>query len=217
MGITEFLIEHITRLISVTGYFGVAVLMALESMIAPVPSEAVMPFAGFLIFEGQFTFTGVVVASTVGSIIGSLLSYAMGYYGGKPFVKWFGRYLFLNVHHLEMTEHFFNRYGSPAIFIARFIPIVRHLISIPAGVGRMNLLTFSVYTIIGAGLWNAFLTYVGLRLRSHWEVVHQYSEKIDIVVLALLAGGVGYFIYKHIGEFRRQRALRNGAAPAERP
>jgi membrane protein DedA with SNARE-associated domain len=213
MGFTETLMEHITHLIEITGYWGVGFLMALESMIAPVPSEAVMPFAGFLICDGKMTFLGVAVSSTIGSLIGSLLSYTMGYFGGKPFVHWFGRFLFLNVHHLEMTEHFFSRHGGKTVFISRFIPIVRHLISIPAGVGRMHLFPFAVYTIVGACLWNTFLAWCGHRLRDHWEIVHLYSGKIDIAVVAIF-GIVGlYFAAKHFSVFRRRRAANGSGAP----
>jgi membrane protein DedA with SNARE-associated domain len=206
MGITDFLVEHVTRLIAATGHFGVAFLMALESMVAPVPSEAVMPFAGFLIYEGRFTFPGVIASSTLGSIIGSLLSYAMGCYGGRPFVLRFGKYLLMNVHDLELTERFFNRYGTRTIFIARFIPVVRHLISIPAGMGRMHLLPFCLYTIAGAGLWNAFLAWVGWELKSRWEIVHKYSSLVDVVVVILLVAAVAWFIRTHLKAYRKKSA-----------
>jgi len=206
MGITDFLVEHVTRLISATGHVGVCLLMTLESMVAPVPSEAVMPFAGFLIYEGRFTFPGVIASSTLGSIIGSLLSYAMGYYGGRPFVLRFGKYLLMNVHDLELTERFFNRYGTRTIFIARFIPVVRHLISIPAGMGRMHLLPFCLYTIVGAGLWNAFLAWVGWELKSRWEIVHKYSSLVDVVVVILLVAAVAWFIHAHLKAYRKKSA-----------
>ncbi|OGC92896.1 MAG: hypothetical protein A2W25_10110 [candidate division Zixibacteria bacterium RBG_16_53_22] len=203
MGITEFLVEHFTAWIEAGGYFGVAVLMTLESMVAPVPSEAVMPFAGFLIFEGKFTYTGVIFFSTLGSIIGSLISYYAGAWGGRPFVKRYGRYLLLDEHHLDTTERFFAKHGDKTIFICRFIPVVRHLISIPAGVGRMNLAKFCIYTVVGAGLWNAFLTYVGYRLKENWTVVRKYSEIVDIIVLAILVIIAAYFII-HLYRYRKQ-------------
>jgi len=203
MGITEFLVEHFTAWIEAGGYFGVAVLMTLESMVAPVPSEAVMPFAGFLIFEGKFTYTGVIFFSTLGSIVGSMISYFAGAWGGRPFVRRYGRYLLLDEHHLDTTEHFFAKHGDKTIFICRFIPVVRHLISIPAGVGRMNLVKFCIYTIVGAGLWNAFLTYVGYRLKENWIIVRKYSEIVDIIVLAILIIAVAYFIV-HLYRYRKQ-------------
>jgi membrane protein DedA with SNARE-associated domain len=144
-----------------------------------------------------------VVVSTLGSIAGSLISYYMGAWGGEPFVRRFGRYLLLDVHHLEITKNFFRKYGEKAIFISRFIPVVRHLISIPAGVGRMNLWKFSLYTVIGAGLWNAFLTWVGFVLKENWSVVRHYTEIIDIIVVAGILVVLVYFIYSQVKRIRR--------------
>jgi membrane protein DedA with SNARE-associated domain len=198
MGITKWIAATAVALISATGYAGIFILMLMESMVFPVPSEAVMPFAGFLIVDGQFTFTGVILVSTFGSICGSLISYYIGYYGGKPFILRFGKYLLLNVHHLELSERFFSKRGNITILISRFIPIVRHLISIPAGLGKMNVWRFSIYTIIGAGCWNAILTYVGYVLKNNWEEVMTYSHAIDLVVLVILGGAGLFYLYKII-------------------
>jgi membrane protein DedA with SNARE-associated domain len=186
MGITELLVEHITAFIDQTGYTGICILMVFESMIAPVPSEAVMPFAGFLIADGRFTFAGIVFWSTVGSIIGSLLSYVMGAYGGRPVVERFGKYLLLDRHHLDLTEKYFAQYGEITIFVCRFVPVIRHLISVPAGMGRMPLLKFCVYTIVGAGLWNAFLTWMGVKLQQNWSSIMHYTHAIDKVIVVAL-------------------------------
>lgn len=196
MGITQWIANTAVAFIAATSYPGIFLLMVLESMVFPVPSEAVMPFAGFGIYDGQFTFTGVIIASTLGSIVGSLASYAMGFYGGKPFIKKFGKYLLLDVHDLEMTERFFAKRGELTIFVSRFIPVIRHLISIPAGLGKMNLWKFSIYTILGAGLWNSFLTYVGFKLKENWQEVMKYSHTIDIVVVAVLGIAFLYYAYK---------------------
>lgn len=203
MSITEIVINQATHIISTGGYGSVGVLMAMESMILPVPSEAVMPFAGFLIFQGKFTFAGVVIASTTGSIVGSLLSYIIGAYGGPYIVHKFGKYLLLRQHHLEMTERFFARYGEKAVFISRFIPVVRHLISIPAGVGRMKLGKFVLYTIVGAAIWNAFLAYVGFQLGNNWVVVRKYGEVADIVIAGLILAGVVYLVVRQWKKKRR--------------
>jgi membrane protein DedA with SNARE-associated domain len=196
MGVTEWIANTAVAIISASGYQGIFILMTLESMVFPVPSEAVMPFAGFLIVDGQFTFTGVIIASTLGSIFGSLLSYYIGFYGGRPFIEKFGKYLLLNTHHLEISEKFFAKRGDITILISRFIPVVRHLISIPAGFGKMNIWKFSIYTIIGAGCWNAFLTYVGYTLKNNWAEVMKYSHAIDLVVVGILGIGGLYYIYK---------------------
>ena len=205
MGLTEFLAQYITAFIDKTGYASVFVLMVMESMVLPVPSEAVMPFAGFLIAESKFSFALVILFSTAGSIVGSLISYCIGRYGGRPFIDRFGRYLLLNHDDLTATERFFNKYGEATIFICRFIPVIRHLISIPAGTGRMNIVKFSIYTVAGAGLWNAFLAECGYHLRKHWDTVMHYSRYIDIAVVLLLVVGMAFFITKHLQ--RRARSL----------
>jgi membrane protein DedA with SNARE-associated domain len=198
MSITALIADFATKLIDATGYPGVFILMTMESMVLPVPSEAVMPFAGFHVATGRFTMAAVIIASTLGSIVGSLLSYAIGRYGGTPFINKWGKYLLLNRHDLEVTESFFKKRGSVTILICRFIPVVRHLISIPAGTGRMNLVTFLVFTIIGAGIWNTFLAYCGLYLKQNWEVVMKYSHLVDIGVVLILLAGLAYFVIRHV-------------------
>jgi len=196
MGITEAIVSFATTFILKTSYIGIGVLMSLESMVVPLPSEAVMPFAGFLWFEHKLSFGWIVLASTIGSIIGSLISYYIGAYGGRPLVKKFGKYVLLNEHHLDRTEQFFKRHGDKTIFICRFIPVVRHLISIPAGVGRMNIWKFSLYTIAGAAIWNSFLTWFGYQLGSNWHIIRQWGEIIDIVLVILIMAAIIFFIYK---------------------
>jgi membrane protein DedA with SNARE-associated domain len=209
--ITEWIADLAVQVLDATGYLGAAVLMALESMVAPVPSEAVMPFAGFLVADGKWSFWPAVLASSTGSLAGSAVSYAMGYYGGRPFVLRVGKYLLLNPHDLEWTERFFHeRRGTWTVFFCRFIPVVRHVISIPAGTGRMPWAPFLLATVAGATLWNTFLLVCGMKLREHWEVVQQYSHQVDIVVLVLLVAAAGWFFYS-----RRQRPAED-AMPTRR-
>ncbi len=208
MGLTEFIAAYATHLIGKAGYLSVFILMTMESMVFPVPSEAVMPFAGFLIEQKTFTFWQVIVVSTLGSIAGSLISYYVGYFGGMPFVRRFGKYALLDVRELEATEKFFHRRGELTIFICRFIPVVRHLISIPAGTGKMNIVRFSIFTVIGAGLWNAFLAYIGFVLKSNWDEVMKYSHIIDIVVVLFLLAIVGLYVYRHVKRRNREAALK---------
>jgi membrane protein DedA with SNARE-associated domain len=161
-------------------------MMALESMVAPVPSEIVMPFAGFLVVRQRFSVAGGIIASSLGTIIGSLISYYIGKLGGYPLALRFGRYLLLDREHLETTVRWFEKRGDITILICRFIPVVRHLISIPAGVGRMHLVKFSLFTLIGGTIWNTILLFAGIWLGEHWDIIHKYSSQIDKIVVVLL-------------------------------
>ncbi len=193
--ITQIVTDVAVKILETTGYVGACGLMVLESMIAPVPSEAVMPFVGFLVADGQWNLWLAILSTSIGSIIGSLLSYAMGYYGGKPLVLKVGKYLFLNQHDLEMTERFFHkRQGLLIVFIGRFVPVVRHFISIPAGIGKMPLMPFVAVTLVGATIWNTFLLICGMKLRDHWTVVQKYSHQVDIVVVVLAVVAIAWFL-----------------------
>ena len=206
MGLTAAIAAFGTTVIGAIGYVGVFLLMVAESMVLPVPSEAVMPFAGFTVAEHTLSWAGVIVFATLGSIVGSLIGYAIGRYGGRPFVDRFGRYLLLDKRDLDATDRFFRKRGWMTILIARFIPIIRHLISIPAGMGRMSLLPFCVFTVIGAGLWNTFLTWLGYTLQRNWDHVLRYSHVIDIAVIVILAGLLALYIARHL--LRRRREAR---------
>jgi membrane protein DedA with SNARE-associated domain len=204
--ITEHISTLAVRILETTGYPGAAALMGLESMIAPVPSEAVMPFVGFLVADGKWNFWVAILATSLGSVGGSWVSYLMGYYGGRPFVLRVGKYLLLNQHDLEWTERFFHRRaGMWTLLLSRFIPVVRHFISIPAGTGRMPTAPFLTATLVGATLWNTFLLICGMKLREHWHVVQQYSHQVDLVVVALLAVAAVWFY--------RQKKRRQASPP----
>lgn len=203
--ITELISTIAVQILETTAYAGAFILMALESMIAPVPSEAVMPFVGFLVTDGKWNLWLAVLATSLGSLAGSLLSYWMGYYGGKPLVLKVGKYLLLNRHDLELTERYFNRkQGIYTIFLARFIPVIRHFISIAAGMGKMPLVPFMLVTVVGATLWNGFLLYLGMRLREHWTVVQKYSHQVDIVIVILAVIGIGWFIRSRLAARKRR-------------
>jgi len=195
--IIEKIAEYTIFGMSAGGYFGLFVLMAMESMIFPVPSEVVMPFAGYLALQGRFNFWIALLVSGFGSIFGSVLSYYLGFYGGRPFVSKYGKYLLLDKEHLEWTENWFRKQGDKTIFISRFIPVVRHLISIPAGIAKMAIHKFVIYTFLGATIWNFILLYAGFKLGEHWDKIHQYSKELDIIFVALVILFLGYFVWKH--------------------
>ena len=204
-GILELLGVFAIQVISAIGYLGVFVLMVMESMVIPIPSELVLPFAGFLISRGDFSFVGVVAASSLGSITGSLISYSMGRYGGNPFVLKFGKYVLLDAEDLRKAERWFERRGEYTIFLSRFVPVVRHLISIPAGIGKMDLKRFSIYTLAGATAWNFILTYAGYFLGEHWARIKHYSEPVSLAVATLLVIAFIIFVYRHVRDKWRAR------------
>ena len=195
--IIAWLSSFATSMIATLGYPGVFFLMMLESMIVPIPSELVMPFAGYLAGTGELSLFWIVVASAICSIVGSLLSYAMGFYGGRSLVARWGKYLLLDDHDLRWTEKWFKRRGEWTIFVSRFIPVVRHLISIPAGIGKMKLGRFAILTVFGATIWNAILAYAGFLLGQRWEAVRGTMEYISVPVAALLVVAGCYVIYRH--------------------
>jgi membrane protein DedA with SNARE-associated domain len=198
------MIDHVKNIadwaMQTFGLLGAAAMMALESMIAPVPSEVVMPPLGMAVRQhpDQFPLVLAMLATSAGSLIGSLISYYLGYFGGKPLVMKIGRFLLVNEHHLDLTTAWFKRWGSLTVFVSRFIPVVRHLISIPAGIARMNLLKFCIYTVIGATLWNGFLLWVGMKLEEHWVDLMVYRKPIDYGVVALLIAGVVAWYWVHL-------------------
>ena len=202
--ITEKISELALHILDTTGYAGATGLMALESMIFPLPSEAVMPFVGFQVADAKWNLWLAIASTSLGSMIGSWLSYAMGYYGGKPLVLKVGKYLLLNQRDLDRTEQFFHRRaGVTIVFIARFVPVVRHFISIPAGIGKMPLLPFSIVTLIGATMWNTFLLGLGMWLRDRWHIVQKYSHQADYVIVALMLVGMIWWFWSR----RKTRAV----------
>ena len=190
--------SFIVGIISGIGYLGIFILMALESMITPIPSELVMPFAGFLVSQGKLSLVAVILAGTLGSLAGSLISYYTGYFGGRPFVLKVGRYLLLHESDLRWTEGFFRKHGEKTIFICRFIPAVRHVISIPSGVGKMDIKKFSAYTFAGSLIWVSILTYSGILLEDNWKQLYSFTEKFDIIVIVFILILIGIFVRRHI-------------------
>ncbi len=209
MVIADLLINQTTQLISSTGYIGLFVLMVMESMAAPVPSELVMPFAGFLIVDGKMDLLPVIVITSLASLTGSLLSYYIAYFGEKELIHRYGKFFFLNKEHLDKTEVWFKKHGSITIFVSRLIPVVRHLISIPAGLARMDIKKFSLYTIIGSTMWNTFLLFVGIQLRERWDEIHRFSSILDILVVIGIIAVVFYYLNPHIKKINKVMKWQN--------
>lgn len=187
MSLAEAVLELSVELIRRVGYAGLFALMALESALVPIPSEIVMPLAGFLVQRGSLDFTLVVVTSSLANLAGSLAAYAVGASLGRAFVERYGRYLLLSEEHLRTAERLFEKWGHWVVLVGRMMPAVRTVISLPAGVAGMHVSRFAVYTFIGSLPWNAALTYLGFLLGEGWEVVGLYMPYIDAAAIALLA------------------------------
>ena len=184
--IIDILVQWATGLIGDWGLPAVFVLMLLESACIPVPSEAIMPFAGFAVSEGDMTLLGITVAGVLGNLVGSWIAYWVGLYGGRPFIDKYGKYILLRHHHVELAERWFAKYGAATVFFTRCLPIVRTFISLPAGIARMPFWKFTLYTLLGCIPWVFFLGWLGVRLGEHWEDIRPYLHYADYAVVAAL-------------------------------
>ncbi|WP_298135376.1 DedA family protein [Acidiferrobacter sp.] len=183
-----------------TGYIGIVGLMTLESACIPIPSEVIMTFSGYLASTHALRLSGVILAGTAGNVIGSLAAYALGAYGGLPFLRRHGRKILISPEDLDTAHTWFARYGQAAVFIGRLLPILRTFISLPAGVARMPLIPFVAYSAAGSALWCAALAGIGLRLGQHWQALAPYMHAVDDSV----AGGLVLFLIVAVRRHRRR-------------
>ncbi len=184
-------------IISSLGYAGIFVAMAIESACIPLPSEAIMPFSGYLVSQGRFSLWGVSLAGALGCTLGSAAAYAVGAYGGRPFILKYGRYFLVTAHEVDCADRWFARYGMAATFISRLLPVIRTFISLPAGVARVPFTRFLVYAFLGSLPWSWVLAYVGLLLGEHWDRVGGVLHSLDVLIVLVLAAGVGWFLWRH--------------------
>ncbi len=195
--IVEMLSRFVIATISAMGYAGIVVTMAIESACIPLPSEIIMPFSGYLVLTGQFSLLGVTLAGTIGNVLGSIVAYVAGVYGGRPFVERYGPYMLIRQQDLDQADRWFAKYGEAAVLISRMLPVIRTFISLPAGIARMPFWRFVVFTFIGAFPWCFLLAYIGLVMGEHWADLRQYFHQIDVVIGAVLFLGVAYFLRTH--------------------
>ncbi len=204
--IDAFVLPFIDSLYSRFGYVGVVIAMTIESAAVPLPPELILPFAGWSVSRGvaepltsaPWNYWGAVIAGVVGNTAGSLLSYAIGAYGGRPLVARYGRYVLISAHDLEVAERWFARYGEVTVFFSRMLPIVRTFISVPAGVARMPLWRFLTFSILGAIPWVMLLVWGGMLLGDHWLDLKHSLKGLDYLVAAAIVAGVGIFIWRHV-------------------
>jgi membrane protein DedA with SNARE-associated domain len=196
--ILKWIVTFVTATISALGYPGVVLLMAIESAAIPLPSEVIMPFSGYLVHLGRFTLHGAALAGAVGCVIGSWAAYAIAAWGGRAFVHTYGRYVFISRHDVELAERLFNKYGSSIIFFSRLMPVVRTFISLPAGLARMPLLRFTVYTFLGSYPFCYALAYFGYKMGEHWHGLETYFRKFDVLIGVVLVAGAVWWVRRHL-------------------
>lgn len=197
----EQLSSIIIHLIQSSGYFGIFVLMTLESALIPIPSEVTMTFSGFLVNQGQLSFVLVVLVGAFANLFGSIIGYYIGYFLEESvivsFIKKYGKFLLITEHDYTKATQWFNKYGNSVVFFSRLLPGIRTFISLPAGLAEMNIWKFSLYTFLGSLLWSGFLTYIGFYLGSHWKDLDVYYRKFELVIVVfLILGGLFYINYK---------------------
>lgn len=190
----------IVATISGAGYLGIVLLMAIESACIPLPSEIIMPFSGYLVSTGRFDLVLVATAGALGCNLGSAAAYAVGYFGGRKLVERWGRYVLMTRHDLDLVDRFFARYGGVTVFLCRLVPIVRTFIALPAGIARMPLLRFHLYTFLGSWPWCYALAYVGFRLGEQWDRdprLKQAFHDFHLVIIAILALALAWYVRRH--------------------
>jgi len=192
----EVVVQRTVDFISSLGYWGIFIGMAIESANVPLPSEVILPFGGYLVSTGRLEFFWAAMAGAAGGTAGSVLSYFLGLWGGRPFLLRYGRYIGISLKHLELADEWFLRYGETTVFFTRLMPIVRTFISLPAGISGMNFWRFVLYTFLGSLPWCFFLTYLGLKMGQHWEDLKYWFHRLDVVVIIVLAGAVFYYWWK---------------------
>jgi len=203
------LATFVIGVISATGYWGVALLMAIESACVPLPSELIMPFAGYLVSTGQFDLYAAATAGAIGCNLGSIVAYEAGKRGGRPFIERWGRYLLIGADELDAADRFFARWGSAAVLVGRLLPVIRTFIAFPAGVARMKLVPFHVYTFVGSWPFCLGLAWMGMTLGDKWHsdprlkaAFHRADAVIGVVLVAL----VGLYVWHRVNGIRRNRA-----------
>jgi membrane protein DedA with SNARE-associated domain len=198
------LIQWLLETIGVMGYPGIFLLMLMESSVIPVPSELVMPPAGYLAFQGKMNLAAVIVCGTLGSLVGAYANYFASRYLGRPLIIRYGKYILIPPEKFEKVERFFLRHGEISTFIGRLLPVIRHLISIPAGLSGMGHIRFSLYTLAGAGLWCSILSVIGYAIGENQQLILQYSHTALawVVVFSII------LIAVYVWRYRRRNGIK---------
>jgi membrane protein DedA with SNARE-associated domain len=203
--IIGYLSSFIVATISAMGYWGIVLLMAIESACIPLPSEIIMPFSGYLVSKGEMNLWLVAIAGAFGCVVGSIVAYYVGMYGGRPFIEKYGRYILLSRHDLDIADRWFAKYGEAIVFISRLLPAIRTFIAFPAGVARMNMTRFIFYTFAGSLPWCLGLAYIGQKLGEQWDkddTLKTWFHRFDFVIGIVGVAAVAWWIWRHVKHSR---------------
>lgn len=202
----ELATQLIISFIQMSGYWGIFGLMVAESALIPIPSEVTMPFAGFLASTGVFNIWLVIIVGALANLTGSLLSYALGFWGEETFlqnlIKKYGKYLLISIDEYTRAEKWFRKYGERIVLISRILPVIRTFISLPAGVAEMNIWRFSIFTLIGSLIWSAFLAWLGFSLGKNWHSIEGIYRKFEYIVVLLIVCAVVFYIWHKVKKLR---------------
>lgn len=204
----EFLSYIIVTVISAMGYSGIVLLMAIESACIPLPSEIIMPFSGYLVSTHQLNLWLVALAGAIGCVLGSLVAYWVGNKGGRPLIEKYGRYVLISKHDLDIADRWFEKRGELIIFTSRMLPAIRTFIAFPAGVARMNLTRFIIYTFLGSFPWCLGLAFIGQKLGEKWnkdDTLKTWFHRFDFVILIVGVLLAAWWIKRHLGHLRKEK------------
>jgi len=194
----EALASFIIFVISMMGLPGIVLLMAIESACIPLPSEVIMPFAGYLVSQGKYSLWSVGLAGAIGCVVGSVPAYYLGMYGGRPLIEKYGKYILMSRHDLDMADRWFQRHGEATVFFARLLPVIRTFIAFPAGVARMEMKRFIAYTFAGSLPWCLGLAYIGMVMGERWPVLREYFHKFDLLIGAAIVAVIVWYVRRHL-------------------
>ncbi len=202
----EFLASFIIKLIGSTSYAGIFALMALESALIPIPSEVTMPFSGFLASSGKLSLVTVIIVGTIGNLIGSYIAYYLGYFIKETillnFIRKYGKFILISEHDYLKASEWFTKYGNKIIFISRLLPGVRTIVSLPAGVFKMDIKKFTLYTVLGCLIWSTILAYIGFVLGENWMALEGYFREFEIVIVLSLVITAAWYLRRHFKTYR---------------
>jgi len=207
LSLEQAILDFVSNTYNLMGWPGVVALMAIESACIPLPSEIIMPLAGWMLIKER-SLGGIFILAAgaygaLGNTIGSALAYGIGMWGGRPFLEKYGKYILISHHDLNLADRWFYRSGSWSVFISRLLPVVRTFISLPAGIARMHFVKFLLYTFLGSFIWSVGLTYGGYKLGEHWEQIRTVMRPFDPFTIAVVLVLIAFYIYRHIRQANR--------------